>query len=40
MKFFTLVTMVAPPETSLIAQAQFTLDGQATTAEIGTEAGK
>ena len=32
--------MDAPPGASLTAQAQFTLDGQATTTEIGTGAGK
>ena len=40
MNFFTLATMAAPLGASLTAQAQFTLDGQTTTAEIGTEVGK
>ena len=37
---FTLATMAALSAASLTAQAQFTVDGQATAAEIGTGAGK
>ncbi|MDO7851740.1 T9SS type A sorting domain-containing protein [Hymenobacter convexus] len=39
-RFFTLAAMGALTAASLTASAQFTLDGQATTAEIGTGAGK
>lgn len=40
MKVFTLAAMGALTVASLTAHAQFTLDGQATAAEIGTGAGK